>query len=49
MSKEKEVKKWQKPKCDNCSSSFGYPRLKKGEWVCRSCGTIKKLKAQVKK
>ena len=33
-----------KPICENCGTSNGYPRLKSNEWVCRTCGQITSLK-----
>ena len=46
----KENKKQRKRiKCSNCGSSFGYPRIKDKEWVCRYCGSIQKMKKEEKK
>jgi len=41
---EKELRKTQKNRhpCKNCGSKFGYPRIKTGDWVCRTCGFVEK-------
>lgn len=44
--KKEQAKEVRRIKCNNCSSSFGYPRLKKEEWVCRSCGHIQKMEIE---
>lgn len=39
---KKEQEKKGKHRCPNCSSTFGYLRIKEKVWVCRSCGFIDK-------
>lgn len=49
MAKEKkEQQKRKRIECNKCKSSFGYLRIKKGEWVCRTCGNVQKIKRGVK-
>lgn len=43
MKKQKQTPKEERIKCEKCKSSFGYPRLKKKEWQCRSCGHTQKM------
>ena len=38
--KRLERERVNKPKCENCACSNGYPRIKTKEWICRSCGHI---------
>ena len=37
---QKEVIKKEKHRCKNCSSLFGYLKIKDGSWQCRSCGYL---------
>lgn len=30
--------------CKKCGSKFGYVRLKKKEWICRTCGEVSEIK-----
>lgn len=47
---EKEQEKQAKiPKCNKCGSGFGYIQIKTGNWVCRNCGNIEKVKRENKK
>lgn len=46
--REKEKPKKDQIKCSNCGSGFGYIQIKTGNWVCRSCGNIEKVKKEVK-
>jgi ribosomal protein L37AE/L43A len=41
MTEEKKEKK-ENYRCTKCNSKFGYLRLKKKEWICRTCGNIDK-------
>jgi ribosomal protein L37AE/L43A len=42
MTEKKETEKTQKHRCKKCNSTFGYLRIKDGEFVCRSCGFVEK-------
>lgn len=48
MAKKENPKQNQKRRknCKNCGSKFGYPRIKSGDWVCRTCGFIEKNKEE---
>lgn len=46
---EKKQEKQNNPKCSKCGSGFGYIQIKTGNWVCRSCGNIEKVKREIKK
>ena len=48
MEKEKKQQKreQQRHRCENCSSTFCYLRVKSNQWVCRSCGNIEKIKEE---
>lgn len=49
MEKQRKKDQGKKYKCAKCDSSFGYPRFKKGEWVCRNCGYVHKIKEKIKR
>lgn len=49
QTKKQKEQKQRRNKCSNCGSSFGYLRIKKGEWVCRDCGNVQKIKEVKKK
>lgn len=44
--KQKEQKVRKRISCEKCNYSFGYHRIKKKEWVCRSCGHVQKMEAK---
>lgn len=43
---EIQEKKRNKIRCNNCSSTFGYLRIKERLWICRSCGHTQKIEIE---
>jgi len=44
MRLEKEKQK----RCEKCNSTLIYFRVKKSQFVCRSCGNIERVKEEIK-
>jgi len=44
MEKKEVRKEDEKIRCKKCNSTFGYIRIKDGNFVCRSCGHIEEVK-----
>lgn len=47
--KKQEKENLNQIKCTKCGSGFGYIQIKTGNWVCRNCGNIEKVKRENKK